>query len=144
MTLSSGSALAASSSLNCFKKLPEGVDSPPVNFFRVQRYTYINGTTTTRLVLASDINNLAVQGFDASLYIAGKTWIDVATGLDFPIQPSTTPQPAQDTGVFVSLRFTVDEPGNLPSDFKVTGLAKSASELSGEGNVMTGSCWLSV
>jgi hypothetical protein len=141
VALSSGSALAQSSSLNCFGKLPQGVESPPENVFRVQRFTYVVGGVPTQLVKASDISNLAdAQGFDARRYVYGKTYINVATGLDFPIAGGAF---TTDTN-FVSLRFTIVGTGAAALDFKVSGLANSASALTGIGNVMTGSCWLSV
>jgi hypothetical protein len=122
--------------------MPDGIDSPSENYFRVQRYTYFKGNVITKLVKAAEITALAnVEGFSATDFVSGKDWIKVADGTAFPVSGGQGPDP--ETGVYVALRFQNDGTDELPA-FKVTGLALSANEISGSGQVMTSSCWTSV
>jgi hypothetical protein len=143
LTLSSGSALAATSSLRCFDNSPKGVDAPPQNYFRVQRYKYFKGGITTYLVKVLDITNLStVNGFSATEYVSGKgDWIKVADGSAFPVG-SGGQGPDAET-VYVALRFENYGTDALPA-FKVTGLATSSLDTSGFGKVLTHSCWASI
>lgn len=141
LAISSGSALAASSALRCFNNAPAGVDAPPENFFRVQRYSIKESGTTIKVVKASDIMSLAILwGFDGAWYTSGKTLIDIRYGNDVKENGTL----AADSGAFVSLRFDNVGTDTLPS-FRVTGLAESSTVYSGSGSakVMTGSCWSS-
>jgi hypothetical protein len=135
LALSSGSALAASSSLRCFNNAPAGVNNPPANYFTVQRYI----STGQKVVKASDITNLGIlKGFSTSAYVGTKTWIKVTDGSEF----TPSGEPALNPGVLVALRLS-----NVGTDaapvFSVTGLALDATVVSGAGNVMTTSCWSS-
>jgi hypothetical protein len=143
LALSSGSALAASSSLRCFDNSPNGVDAPDSkNVFKVQRWTVTVGTTTTKLVKGADITTEGVlRGFSTSTYVGSKVWIDVATGLQFVV---TTPAPTIESSPLkqVALRLVNVGTPTAPS-FSVNGLARSSSSTSGAGKVMWGSCWSS-
>jgi hypothetical protein len=143
LTLSSGSALAQSSSLRCFRNMPAGLDNPPANFFTVPRYTHLaSGGTTTKVVKAADINSVGtVNGFNASTYTSGKTWIKVSDGASFTPSSGSF---AADTGKTVALRFQNFGTETAPN-LRITGLAKSAASTSGpiEGKVLSSSCWSS-
>lgn len=135
LALSSGSALAASSSLRCFNNAPGGVNNPPANYFGVQRYT----SGGVKVVMGADITSLGIlKGFTTNAYVGVKTWIKVIDGSSFA-PPSA---PTADAGFSVALRLT-----NVGTDaapvFSVTGLSLDANMVSGSGKVMTGSCWSS-
>jgi len=135
LALSSGSALAASSSLRCFNNAPNGVNDPPANYFGVQRYT----SSDVKVVEAVDITNLGtLKGFTTNVYVGSKIWIKVIDGSGF----IPTEKPKKDKGLSVALRLT-----NVGTDaapvFSVSGLSLTATGVSGSGKVMTGSCWSS-
>ena len=144
MALTSGSAIAASSTLRCFNNSATGVDTPETsNLFKVQRYTVVISSVTTKLVKAVDIASLGtVNGFSTSPYVTGKTWINVATGADFPVG---TAVPLAETSPLkmVALRFTNVGSATVPA-FSVSGLANTSTSGSGSGQVMWASCWTSV
>jgi len=135
LALSSGSALAASSSLRCFNNAPGGVNDAPMNYFRVQRYT----SSGVKVVMGADITSLGIlRGFTTNAYVGNMTWIKVIDGASFT--PSDTP--ATDTGFFIALRLTNIGTEAAPV-FSVSGLSLAADMVSGSGKVMTGSCWTS-
>jgi hypothetical protein len=144
LTLSSGSALAATSSLRCFNNMPVAiVDSqPPSNFFQVQRWSH-NGL---QLVDAHQITQVAgAQGFDAGVFstnqAAETVWFKVS---DATVYVATGASPTKDGTNSVALRFErfgTDTPPKL----RITGLSAGSQQSSGAGGgkVLSGSCWTS-
>jgi hypothetical protein len=152
MTLSSGSALAASSALVCATKLPPGVAvGAKDNFYRVQIYTATNSTgsdpKTRSLVNGVEVTSATPAGASAAFYVDGRTWINLATGLDETawvrsIESAVTP--TELPGQFVALRFTNRNAETTAApDFVVSGLSETADPRSGTGKVMSMSCWSS-
>lgn len=145
MTLSSGSALAASSALVCASKLPETVtDSDiPGNYFQVQRYTATKAGSppeTRLLVKGGDINTVASnQGFAAGSY-GSFTWINVSDGSDATAWVGTEITPTAESGKAVALRFENTGTESAPV-FTVSGLSDAAQPGVGTGKVMSASCW---
>ena len=151
LTLSSGSALAATSSLRCFANAPLAVDSPPSNYFRVQRFIGKLGTETTMAVVkGSEISGLAAtNGFLAGAFAATTTaeiWFRVSDG--FKVNPSgndASSGPKTD-GTYVALRLDRTGGTDAAPVFTVTGLAGSSVAYFGPvtARVMTHSCWASI
>jgi hypothetical protein len=140
LTLSSGSALANTSSLRCFNNMPEGISGVPENFYRVQRYTHTptGGGDVTTLVKAAEITSVGATKFNTSEFTNDKDWIRVSDGAKFT---ETTGDFAIGTG-FVALRFENRGSTTAPVLY-VTGLANSDIITSGTGKILSHSCWSS-
>jgi hypothetical protein len=141
LTLSSGSALANTSSLRCFNSMPTGIDAPPHNYFRVKRYKHDVAGVVHPLVNAEEIILEArAKGFDARDFTYGKgMWINARDGLKF----TTSVKPTENANnPWVALRFESHE-ANGSLTLRVTGLSRSAQNVTGTGRVLTSSCWSS-
>jgi hypothetical protein len=145
LTLSSGSALAAASSLQCFNKLPSAITDPqpPANFFQVQRYSHDGN----KLVDARQITDVAsAQGFEAGVFQTnqplGTVWFDV-TNISMPYVVSGA-APTADASNSVALRFNNVGTDEAPI-LRITGLSSGLSQSSGQenGKVLSSSCWSS-
>jgi hypothetical protein len=139
LALSSGSALANTSSLRCFDNMREGINEAPSNFFGVQRYQHTAASgDVTYLVKAAEITNEGMDKFNTSGFTAGKDWIRVSDGANFT---ETTGTFAMGSGR-VALRFENRGTQAAPV-LHVTGLSNSAAAVSGTGKVLSTSCWSS-
>lgn len=141
LTLSSGSALANTSSLRCFNSMPSGIDAPPHNYLRVKRYKLAVDNVVHHLVNADEIKVEAIaKGFDARDFTEGKgTWINAKDGLKFETAATPTENVQKP---WVALRFETHEANGLVT-LRVTGLSRSAQNVTGTGVVVTTSCWSS-
>lgn len=141
LSLSSGSAFA--NSVNCLAKAPRSIDAPPETPFSVQRYSVTVGSTPYKVVKAADISSKAtISGYGSASFVAGKTWIDVATSGNLDVGSAA---PTSEPGVFVALRFENMGTEQAPL-YAVTGLGQSETIYSGSGQarVMSESCWNSI
>jgi hypothetical protein len=145
LTLSSGSALARSSSVRAFDNWEDAFPVPQ-NVRTVSRYTatLTDGTTTRPVVKASDISDMQVDGvFETTSFAGGKSWIDVGNGdnytaADFKggVEPSVP-----DTSVVALKVMYTETPA--PGYFTVVGLAFDATTQTGSGKMLPGSAWCS-
>ena len=144
LTVHTGSALAGSSSLACFAKLPTGVAVGPAdNFWRVEQYTGKVGGTSTKLVKVSEIVTLCdtkSAGTIVKTFLTGKTWLKVSDSSS--VVPDASPAPSKDgAGFWVAIR--IDNTGTTSAPvWAVKGVAPS-SGLTGTPKVMAQSCWSS-
>lgn len=142
LTVHTGSALATSSALACFNKLPTGVDiGLPDNYWRVKRYTVTRpDNTTTKCVNANEIISLCNSkspSIDKS-WLTGRTWIKVSDGTDVTAKSGTTP--SHDTDKWVAIRISNIGSPTTPV-WKVTGVSPSSTGGTGSAKVMAQSCW---
>lgn len=141
LTVHTGSALAGSSSLACFGRLPTGVDVGVADsFWRVQRYSCQVSGVTTKVVKAADIKTLCdtkSAGTIDTSWCTGKTWIRVSDGAT--CTPGTTPT---NEGSSKQVAIRISNVGTTTPVWKVTGVSPSTG-LTGSGKVMAQSCWSS-
>lgn len=149
LALSSGSALANTSSLRCFNNMPNEINDfkPAGNFFQVDRYSH-NGIA---LVDAEAIREIAKnQKFDAGVFAAlsastgGSDWFAVSTLTRYSITSNDPVQvPTKDMKRSVALRF-LRVGDSIPPVLSIVGLSDNGAKF-GElgGKVLSGSCWTS-
>jgi hypothetical protein len=148
LTLSSGSALANTSSLRCFTNLPTYVagSQPLPNFFQVQRWVH----NQVGLVDAHQITFIAkAQGFDAGIFTVDSTvaketvWFRVSDASRYTVPDPVAP-PTKDGSSSVALRFKLVS--ETPPSLQITGLSDGAGHMSNPNmpdKVLSSSCWSS-
>lgn len=152
MTLQSGSALAATSTLRCFGNMPLGAAPAPLtspdNVWRIRRYTTkIPGGSEIKVFSGSEIKKIesAMAGkllpskfavdkwYLVSNVLSGQTETSVGTGSG--VAP-------QKDGVLLALRVVSSGDDVVPK-FTIVGVALDGYP-GGDARIMTGSCWGSV
>lgn len=146
LTLSSGAALANSSTIRCFNNATGLVDPGAIAVRGLPRYMkVINSTTTYYYVKRADLDALAaVDQFSTNTSFISNTnsaaYIRVHDGLGVAGTGVSL-----ETGKFVGLRFNYLPTNPQGQRFAVTGLyiGSGSGQFSGGGNVMYASCWTS-
>lgn len=140
MTLASGSALAAASSIRCFNNAPNGADPAIASIKGRQRY-YPTGAATVTMISRSELQSLATSdGF-----VIGSWFTVNSNGLPYIKLDGTgyTGAVTTDTGKYVGIRYTYTAGAAPGQRFEATGLTTSTTTNGGSGQVMYGSCWTS-
>jgi hypothetical protein len=146
LTLSSGSALAASSPIRCFNNAPTNASDSYNTYFEVPQYPLTQSLALLGYVVAANdlLGIAAASGGTIEVPFVADAWIGVDSFE--PVTVSTDQTIGEASSVSVALRFTL-KPGSLEAHpvFTLSGFIPKGSTGSGSGvgRIITTSCWTS-